>query len=158
LVFLLGLLGSSLIAQVNITGTNQSGALDGQIYKSEKYGFQISYPGEWEVGGSDEWITFTSPEFVGMDHNWTIFIHPASDLEKVISDMGKQFDDRKETRSGVTVNGAEGMLVRVTTESHADWEYINILFTKGDRLVALGNGAIRDKRFEEFYRSFKYLD
>lgn len=88
---------------------------------------------------------------------WGIFVHQPSELEKVIAQMGNQFEDRKESRSEVMVNkNITGTMVTVTTDKYADWVYKTVYFENNGQLFAIGNGAIDDNKFETFYKSFEF--
>lgn len=130
-----------------------------QNYQNDKLGFQIKYPQGWVYAESDTGIYFGTPESKPGGYIWGISIHQPSELEKVISQMGNQFVDRKESRSKVMVNkNITGTMVTVTTNKYPDWISKTVYFENNGQLFAIGNGAIDDDRFESFYKSFDFAN
>lgn len=130
-----------------------------QNYQNDKLGFRIKYPQGWVYEEFDTGIYFGTPESKSGGYIWGIFIHQPSELEKVIAQMGEQFEDRKELRSEVTVNkNITGTMVTVTTKKYPDWISKTVYFENNGQLFAIGNGAIDDDRFESFYKSFEFAN
>ncbi len=119
--------------------------------------FQISYPQDWIYEEFDFRIGFGLTESKSGGYQWGINFYSPSELEKVIAQMGDQFEDRKESRSEVSVNkNITGTMVTVTTNKYPDWISKTIYFENNGQLFAIGNGAIDDDRFETFYKSFEF--
>jgi hypothetical protein len=130
-----------------------------QTYQSQSYGFNISYPQGWVYEEFNNTIYFGTPESKSGGYIWGVFIHQANELEKVIAQMGDQFEDRKESRSEVMVNkNITGTMVTVTTNKYTDWISKTVYFENSGQLFAIGNGAINDDRFETFYKSFEFAN
>ena len=128
-----------------------------QNYQNSEFGFKVNYPQDWEYQELDKGILFGTPESKSGGYIWGIFVHQPSELEKVIAQMGNQFEDRKESRSEVMVNkNITGTMVTVTTDKYADWVYKTVYFENNGQLFAIGNGAIDDNKFETFYKSFEF--
>jgi len=130
-----------------------------QIYQNSEFEFQVDYPQDWVCEEFDNTIYFGTPESKPGGYIWGIFIHQPSELEKVIAQMGDQFEDRKESRSEVMVNkNIMGTMVTVTTNKYPDWISKTVYFENNGQLFAIGNGAIDDDRFETFYKSFEFAN
>jgi hypothetical protein len=130
-----------------------------QTYKNEELKFQIKYPQDWVYGGPNDNIHFGTPESKTGGYMWGISIYEPSELEKTIAQMGDQFDDRKESRSQVTVNqNITGTMVTITTNKNPLWISKTVYFENNGQLFAIGNGAINDDRFEDFYKSFEVIN
>ena len=128
-----------------------------QNYQNSEFGFKVNYPQDWEYQELDKGILFGTPESKSGGYIWGIFVYQPSELEKVIAQMGNQFEDRKESRSEVMVNkNITGTMVTVTTDKYTDWVYKTVYFENNGQLFAIGNGAIDDNKFETFYKSFEF--
>ncbi|MBU0981446.1 hypothetical protein KKC94_02020 [Patescibacteria group bacterium] len=131
-----------------------------QNYQSDTYGFEINYPADWgyneaDAGGASL-ITFGPTN--ENDFLWSIKILQNGDMEAEIAQMGDQFNDRQETRTPVTVDGISGTLVTVTTNTKTDWIYRAVFFQSNGKLYMIGNGAIEDDQFDDFYTSFSFTN
>ncbi len=133
-----------------------------QTYQNSEFGFSIEYPQDWvyeEFEGTTNYIGFGTSESKIGGYIWGVTIHQAYELEEVISQMGDQFEDRKESRSEVTVNeNITGTMVTVTTNQYSDWISKTVYIENKGQLFAIGNGAIDDDRFEAFYKSFEFTN
>jgi hypothetical protein len=78
-------------------------------------------------------------------------------MEDLIKQMGSQFTDRKESRQNITVDGVPAVLVTVTTNQYQDWVLKNVYVKKGTKVYSIGNGAISLSEFDDFYKSFRFL-
>ncbi len=130
-----------------------------QIYENKDLGYKIKYPQDWVFEEFENNTTFFgTPESKIGGYIWKVAAYEPDELEEQISDMGKQFDDRKETRKDVRVNqDITGLLVTVTTERYEDWISKIVYFERDGQLYAIGNGAIDDERFDAFYKSYEVL-
>jgi hypothetical protein len=130
-----------------------------QTYRSEEYGFEISYPQGWVYEKYDNRIYFGTPKSKSGGYMWRVSIEQPSKLEDSITQMGRQFNDRKESRAKVRVNSdIIGMMATVTTNEYNNWISKVIYFEDNGKLFEIGNGALDDDRFSGFYRSFQFAD
>ena len=131
-----------------------------QVYQNEKFGFKIKYPPKWINNEYDDNnILFGTPESRSGGYIWGISIHEPDELERVISQMGRQFDDRKETREEVEVNEEiDALLVTVTTNQYVGWISKTVYFEKYGQLFSIGNGAVKNENFELFYKSIEFIN
>ncbi len=130
-----------------------------QTYENKNLGFKIKYPQDWVFEEFEDNTTyFGTPETKIGGYIWRVSVYEPDELEKQISQMGKQFDDRKETRNEIRVNqDITGLLVTVTTEKYTDWILKTVYFERDGQLYVIGNGAINDERFDAFYKSYEVL-
>jgi len=147
--------------------TNQ--VTDWNTYTSQANGFSIQYPktiakyqGQWEykefpsTDGS-VWVGFR-PSSVREDYIWGVNIYDNKTVEQVIKEQGQQFNDRKESRKNLTLNGNPALLVTVTTNQYPDWISKTIIVEKNGKVYAISNGAVEIPEFDSFYKSFKTLN
>lgn len=138
-------------------------------YTSQAYGFSIQYPktvtkyqGQWEykefpsINGF-AWVGFR-PSSVKEDYLWVVNVYDNKTVEQVIEEQGQQFNDRKENRKNIIVNGNSALLVTVTTNQIPDWISKTVIVEKNGKIYAIGNGAIEITEFDSFYNSFKTLN
>jgi hypothetical protein len=127
-----------------------------QVYEDDERGFRFTYPEGWRVEVFDSWVG-VGPAEMGEDVQWGVRFFDSSDttIEQVISDVGRQFvSDRTEVRECVYVDGIAAIKVIVTTSQIEDWYSESIVFEHQGTIFEIGNGAVRDDRFEPFYTSF----
>lgn len=141
------------------TETNEaiaSEANEWNTFSSSSLGFSFNFPSNFTYKEEGSFgVMLYDPNLRG-DFKWGVRIFDADALETQIAQMGQQFGDRNETREYVSLNdGRRALKVTVTTASVIDWEFIQIFVTSGDKLYALTNGAIKDAKFERFYKSFE---
>ncbi len=128
-----------------------------QVYEDDERGFQFTYPERWRVEVFDSWVG-VGPEEMGEDVQWGVRSFDSSDvtIEQVISDIGRQFvSDRTEVRGCVYVDGIAAIKVIVTSSQIEDWYAESIVFEHQGTIFEIGNGAVRDERFQAFYDSFR---
>jgi len=76
-------------------------------------------------------------------------------IERLIGDIGHQLEsDRTEVRECVYLDGTAAIKVTVTTGQLEDWYSESIIFEHQGTIFEIGNGAVRDDRFEAFTSSF----
>jgi hypothetical protein len=129
---------------------------DWQVYGDDARGFQFGYPLGWRVEVFDSWVG-VGPAAMREDVQWGVRLFDSSDttIEQVISDVGRQFgSDRTEARECVYLDGMAAIKVIVTTSQIEDWYSESIVFEYQGTILEIGNGAVRDERFEAFYTSF----
>ncbi len=149
---------------------------DWKIYSSSKYNFSIKYPvkidafdEEWvfqeaitPITGSEIGFGFGPPSSKSGGYVWGVWIHTEKGPENLISQVGKQFKDRKETREKIIINGLSATLVTVTTNEVNNWIAKNVYITQslGGQLTTyvIGNGAVNLKEFDYFYNSFRFIN
>jgi hypothetical protein len=128
-----------------------------QTYQNSEFGFKINYPKSWVYQQFDNSIGFGTPESKPGGYMWGVSVYRSSDLEKVIADVGDQFEDRKESRKEVMTNkNVVGTMVIVTTKTYPDWISKSVYFKKDGQLFQIGNGAVDDDSFDDFYKSFEF--
>lgn len=148
---------------------------DWKTYQNAKYNFKVNIPVNmdalWEDSMKDHdsppkeygyQIHFGSREknkaAEGYDGEWAILIYDKSQTnsEKLIAGMGAQFGaTRKEKRENITVNGMPAIKAIVTTSEYPDWYYESVIIEKEGDIYQIGNGAIKNDLFEDFYKSFR---
>lgn len=152
------------------TQTAQTNQVAGwNTYTSQAYGFSIQYPktvaksqAQWEykefpsTDGSI-WIGFR-PSSLKEDYLWGVNVYDNKTLEEVIKRQGQQFNDRKENRKNIIINGNPALLVTVTTNSIQDWISKTVIVEKNGKIYEISNGAIEIAEFDSFYNSFKTLN
>lgn len=136
-----------------------------EIYKNEEYGFEMKHPKEWIINSyySNNKNSFNlglgspSSKSGGLEYGVTVYNN--YDIEKLISVIGSQFNDRKEKREKIIFNNIEGLLITVTTKQYKDWVSKTIFILHNNSLFKISNGATLSSSysFENFYQSFKFL-
>ncbi len=129
-----------------------------KIYKNEKFWFQVRYPENWIYSEYDDnGIFFWTTESISGGYIWWLYINEPSELDKLMTKDGQQFDDRKELRKNILVNDSiPATLVTVTTGKYENWISKSVYFEKNNKIFTLSNGAIDDARFEYFYNSIEF--
>lgn len=131
-------------------------------YTNSTYGYTIQYPSDkgWiyeEYGTHVGFGTFASRPggFI-----WGVTVHDKNviDLPTLISRMGDQFDDRKESRQNISINGVPALLVSVTTDQVDNWLSKVVYIERNDRIYTISNGATDNPDFIKFYSSFKFTN
>lgn len=136
-----------------------------KTYQNTKYNFKIDIPinmdALWENPNGYQ-INFGYAEkkkiVGGYDGEWAILIYNKSQTssEKVIAKMGDQFGaTRKEKRENITINGVPAIEVIITTSEYPDWYYKSAVIENKENIYEIGNGAIKNDLFEDFYKSFR---
>lgn len=132
------------------------GVSNWQTYEDQERGFQFRYPDGWRIEVFDSWVG-VGPEEMGEDVQWGVrfFDNSGTTVEQVISDIGCQFwPDRTEVRECVYFDSIAAIKVIVTTSQIEDWYSESVVFEYEGIIFEIGNGAVRDDRFEAFYTSF----
>lgn len=142
-----------------------------QQYENSNARFSINYPGGWRLQELDNAVGF-GPKEIGEDFIWGVqyFDSAGKNRQSIISDIGKQFSDRKTTEEFINVNGLPAVKVVTTTDQLKDWYSVVIILKSENKLYAIGNGALTDAnlnslllertgtmhklKFEDFYNSF----
>ena len=94
---------------------------------------------------------------MGEDLLWSVHFFDASDkvIEDIIDDIGHQLgSDRSEPRECMSLNGVLEIRVTVTTSKIEEWHSESVIFEHRGDIIKIGNGAVRDDRFEAFCASF----
>lgn len=141
-----------------------------KTYVNNKINFSIQYPNEID-SYTDNWVYegYESPSAdfsVGFGplssksggYIWSVNVYSSKTLEQIINEMGQQFKDRKETRENILIDNQSAVLVTVTTNEVENWVHKEIYIKQGNKIYAIGNGAIDEPEFEQFYKSFKFID
>ncbi len=137
------------------------------IYRSKLYGFAITYPKDFQVLNTRSPlndITFGREEIFkqgeGYDGEFFVFVFDQSEttVEKLVSDMGRQFGkDRAEKRENIMVSAVPALKVTVTTATVPDWDYESVFIERGGKIYWMHNGAMKNDSFEAFYNSFTFI-
>lgn len=142
-----------------------------QEYKNDKYGFSIRYPQDWIVreydsksmkGVNMHGIGFGTVESIPGGMIWGVDVYDIVEdaneqIEDIIKEVGRQFSDRQEKRESITIKGRPAIKVTVTTGQYKDWFSETVVFEGKNKIFSIGNGAVKDNRFENFYQSFTYI-
>ena len=134
-----------------------------QVYKNEEYGFEIKYPEDWR--SADNPHLENARLFLGKDDTGqgssvreVLFNHKPDELEERIAQIGRDFTDRVEKRENVKFNGIDGLLVTITSKKYEPWYCESLYFTKDDVLFSIATSVTLDKGFEQFYKTFKFIE
>jgi len=134
-----------------------------QIHTDYMTAYSIKYPKGWRKVDFGKGSIGVGPADVGEDVKWVVNIYDSSatSIDNLISDIGKQFPDRKEKREEVVIwaGGAKikAIKVTVTTPQISDWLSETVIFEQDGKIFSIGNGAQKDSNFELFYNSFTRL-
>lgn len=153
-----------------------------KTFVSEKYRFAIGYPDvlrktdqEWpnetwsyseetfydrgneKQSGHLYWLGFGPPKSIPGGMVWGMGVYKNEEIENIISDIGRQFEDRKEIRQRINVNGIDAILVTVTTNRYGDWIGKVVIIQNKDLIYTIENGAQELEEFNDFYQSFRLL-
>ena len=127
------------------------------IYINQNYNYQIEYPATMKAPSSSyDSAMFSEGEYYD---KWGILVHSKDDVVlDHLKSFGSQFEDRKSTEEKIEINGVSADLVTVTTKSFPNWYGRMVFIDHGDFIYQISNGAIKDDRFEDFYKSFKFVN
>lgn len=137
---------------------NPAGLGEWSEYKDRKKGFTIAHPKGTEAVAFDGGVGIRP--LGGKDFFWGLLYFDKTDgkTEELISDMGKQFKNkRRERRENILLNGIQALRVIVTTTSIPNWKHEQVFIEKGTTLYVVSNGAIPNSDFELFYQSFMFI-
>lgn len=131
--------------------------------------YSVQYPEDWiyrEQGPHSDTsvlasVLFGTEDSVQGGYIWSLVNYgPTGDMdaqiEQIIASMGNQFADRQESRTTVIVDGQNATKVTVTTNEYPNWSYESVILVMDMNIFVMGNGAIPDPLFEDFYTSFDY--
>lgn len=135
--------------------------IDWQIFIDSKAGYTIKYPSGWRKVDFENGIG-VGPQEIREDILWGLWFYDSSQKskEEVISQIGKQFYEtgRFETRENIRFNNIQALKIIVTPSQYPDWYSESIIIEHDGKLFHIGNGAIKDDKFELFYKSFKFVE
>ena len=143
-----------------------------KTYISSKFSFSVKYPEKvakfpenWvyeEIKGDSSFaggVGFGTPASKSGGYIWGIYVYGGKDKEEIISQIGKQFKDRRETRQEIIVNNLPATLVTVTTNEIKDWVSKTVIVGRfrGEEVTTyvISNGAVILPEFDAFYESFR---
>ena len=138
-------------------------------YSNKEAGFSIKYP-KATVKYPDPWICVTQHTLDGIFDVlfgteasrpggliWVVSVYKNMDVNKLIDKIGRQFNDRMVVREQITINGYPAIKVKVTTKREKDWICEDVFVIDGPKVFSIGNGAVVQKEFTGFYKSFRLL-
>jgi hypothetical protein len=165
---------NQILSTLKFTSQTQAPTSNWETYSNESAGFSIKHPVGWRKVETENWTGF-GPQEIGEDVLWGVSFYNKSEktIAQIKDDVGKQFDDRKQTEETITLDGLTAIKVVTTTNQFADWYSVVIIIDNGNMLYSIGNGAQTDtalnemlaKRtgqdyditFEDYYTSFKLV-
>jgi len=127
---------------------------DWENYRNDKYKFGIQIPKEWVTKEYENNIYFGPQNSFSGGGFWGVSVYKISESKKIneiISSTGMQFGDRKEQI--ININSFVKKII-VTTEEKSDWFSEKYIIYSKDYIYILGNGAIKNNKFEMFFGSF----
>lgn len=126
--------------------------------------YSIKYPSDWVAGdeqvnaGGVIRVASFRPETVHEDFIWGIWEYDTTQtIDALAAQMGKQFSDRSETRTSITVDGVPATQVTVTTQQYPDWVSTNVYIPTAQGLIAISDGAVAHFPFSAFLSSFQFV-
>lgn len=170
--YLLGSNNNELIQESTEIVTSAVGGQstkDWSLYKSD-YGFEVKYPPDWKVVEEvdSKKVNFPTTFFLdvsfgtkdpgnnGYDGDFFLFVYNKDvvNIETLIKEMGKQYNDRQEKRENVVINGVKGLKVSIISPTNLSWDYEAVFFEDEQKIFFLSNGAMPNSYFSDFYNSF----
>lgn len=161
----------SQLASPTLTTSNATGW---NIYTNSSESYRIKYPNklnkkdenwvyrEYTQGYSENQevkeVYFGTPSSAQGGYIWGVSVYDNENLEDLIKQQGRQFDDREESRQNITVNGVPVLLVTVTTNRFDDWISKMVYIEKGKKIYTITNGAVDRLEFDYFYNSFEFIN
>ena len=134
-------------------------------YSDENYNFIINYPEDWEFSEIElHYQDNSSPYMIGLrpttvvhDFQWGVNVYDKNyvDIQEVAGMGGTRFEDRIVKENELMVGGLPALRYIVTTESIPDWYSEQIVIEDEDYIYTIGNGAVEDDLFTDFYNSFR---
>lgn len=151
-----------------LVGTQYDGTENWQNYSNDEAGFSIKYPDKI-ANDLDHWIykVFADPTLVKQTINfgppssaqggyvWAITV---ADKSKGCEVYGNQFANKEPIVDNVSIDGRSAKLTTVRVESLPDWISRSVCITTAEKSITISNGAIDRPEFEEFYKSFKFIN
>lgn len=155
-------------AQSQVEQLDSSGR---QTYKNTDFGFELKYSKGWkmlkEINSKDAsypiplWVSFGTGIYgnEGYDGEFFVLVYDKRSvgLEEVIGEYGKQFSDRLEKRQKIMIDGIPALKITITTPSNPSWILEETVIEHGGYIYLVGNGAVENALFNDFYNSFKFL-
>lgn len=122
--------------------------------------FSVSYPAGWRAVEIGENGTIFAPLVMAEGYQWSILAYDKqkNPLEKLVATMGDGLGAaRQEEREILTINGMEALKVKITSREDKEWHYTAVYVNAGNIVYQMANPTVPDRKFEDFYRSFKIL-
>jgi hypothetical protein len=147
-----------------------------QTFSDPKLGFSIRYPKllygtkTWKADITKDWtidgygvkddVIFGFLGEGDIVPGWSVQVwHDVSLQNRLINELGNQFDQAQKTQQLVTLNGRPGTLVKVSVPAD-NWETQAVLIQANDRLYVIDGSAAGGNLgsdFKKFYSSFKIV-
>ncbi|MBA7493662.1 Foldase protein PrsA [subsurface metagenome] len=135
--------------------------IDWQIFTDSKAGYTIKYPSDWRRVDFENGIG-VGPQEIREDILWGLWFYDSSQKSKygIIREIGRQFYEtgRFEERENIRFNNIQALKIIVTPSQYPDWYSESIIIEYGGKIFRIGNGAVKDDKFELFYKSFKFIE
>ncbi len=134
--------------------------MDWQIFIDSKVGYTIKYPSDWRRVDFENGIGVV-PQEIREDILWGLWFYDSSQMseDEIISKIGNQFElGRNVIRENIKFNNIQALKIIATTSQFPDWYSESIIIEHDGKIFRIGNGAVKDDKFELFYKSFKFIE
>ncbi|PWB38472.1 MAG: hypothetical protein C3F02_03910 [Parcubacteria group bacterium] len=140
---------------------------DWQTYTSTNYKLSFTYPKNWtiydklanpQLPHAYVGINLTSPEFKN-DFNWGITTTDAKTktMAAIVQSLSSPSADKLIQKEDVYIDGVKAVKITITNKKDSNWFWVIVVFEKDGKIYQISNGAIKDDKFETFYKSVKFI-
>lgn len=131
--------------------------LEKTTYINNEFNYTVQLPATFtKTGYGGESVLF----FEDNIDKWAINIYEFSEERLAIrtTDQVDLTADESYTLEPIKLADLEGFLSIAKRTNSPNWVFKNIILYDNEYIYIISNGAVQDSRFEDFYRSFKFLD